>query len=110
MNLWVVIVLGGVLTYLTRLSFIVLFGQRQFPAWLSRGLRYVPPAVLSAIIFPELLMPGGTLNIGWGNLRLFAGLAAALVAWRTRNVLLTIAVGMGVLYLLQALAASLTGP
>lgn len=110
MNLWVVIVLGGVLTYLTRLSFIVLFGQRQFPTWLSRGLRYVPPAVLSAIIFPELLMPGGTLNIGWGNLRLFAGLAAALVAWRTRNVLLTIAVGMGVLYLLQALAASLTGP
>jgi branched-subunit amino acid transport protein len=66
--------------------------------------------VLSAIIFPELLMPGGTLDISWGNLRLFAGLAAALVAWRTRNVLLTIAVGMGVLYLLQALAAALTGP
>jgi branched-subunit amino acid transport protein len=73
-------------------------------------LRYVPPAVLSAIIFPELLMPGGTLTIGWGNVRLFAGLAAALVAWRTRNVLLTIVVGMGVLYLLQALTASLTGP
>ncbi|MFN2196127.1 MAG: AzlD domain-containing protein [Anaerolineales bacterium] len=110
MNIWLVIILGGALTYLIRLSFIVLIGQRQIPAWLSQGLRFVPPAVLSAIIFPELLMPGGTLDISWGNLRLFAGLAAALVAWRTRNVLLTIAVGMGVLYLLQALAAALTGP
>ena len=66
-------------------------------------LAYVPPAVLSAIIFPELFMPGGTLNITFGNLRLISGIVAALVAWRTRNALLTIVVGMVTLFVLQAL-------
>lgn len=33
--------------------------------------------------------------------RLYAGLAAALIAWTTRNVLLTIAGGMLALWLLQ---------
>jgi len=64
----------------------------------------VPAAVLSAIIAPELLMPGGTFNLSLGNERLLAGLVAVLVAWRTRNVLLTVGVGMGVLWVLQWLA------
>lgn len=103
MNIWLVIYLGGLLTYLTRLSFILLLGQWEIPDWLLRLLRYVPPAVLSAIIFPELLMPGGTFNLSPGNLRLVAGLVAGLVAWRTRNALLTIVTGMLVLLVLQAL-------
>jgi branched-subunit amino acid transport protein len=103
MNIWAVILLGGALTYLTRLSFIMLFSGRDIPGWMLRGLKYVPPAVLSAIIFPELFMPGGTLNITFGNLRLISGIVAALVAWRTRNALLTIVVGMVTLFVLQAL-------
>lgn len=102
MNIWLVILLGGLLTYLTRLSFILLLGQWEMPGWLLRLLRYVPPAVLSAIVFPELLMPGGTFNISPSNLRLIAGLVAAWVAWRTRNALLTIVTGMLVLLVLQA--------
>ena len=59
--------------------------------------------MLSAIILPELVLKGGELALGWRNARLLAGLVAALVAWRTRNVLLTIAVGMAALWGLQAL-------
>lgn len=103
MNIWLIILAGGALTYLTRLSFILLADRREFPHWFLRLLRYVPPAVLAAIIFPELLLPGGRLELSPGNLRLLAGLAAALVAWRTRSALLTIATGMAVLVLLQIL-------
>jgi branched-subunit amino acid transport protein len=102
MSIWLVILLGGLLTYLTRLSFILLLGQWELPGWLLRLLRYVPPAVLSAVVFPELFLPGGAPDFSPGNLRLAAGLAAALVAWRTRNALLTIVSGMLVLLLLQA--------
>ncbi len=103
MNIWLVILVGGLLTYLTRLSFILFLGQWELPDWLLRVLRYVPPAVLSALVFPQLFLPSGVFNISPGNLRLVAGLVAALVAWRTRNALLTIVVGMLVLLLLQAI-------
>lgn len=101
MEIWLIITVAGLLTFLTRLSFFVLLDHWQPPEMLRRGLRYVPPAVLSAIIFPELLMQNGVLNLSLSNFRLIAGLAAVLVGWRTRNIFLTIAAGMAVLYALQ---------
>jgi len=103
MTLWIVIVLMGAVTYGLRLSLIGLLGRLEVPPLVSRGLRFVPPAVLSAIILPELVQPGGQLNLSLGNVRLLAGLLALLVAWRTRNVLLTVGAGMVGLWLLQSL-------
>jgi len=93
----------GVITYAIRVSLFLLPEGAQLPERLLRALRYVPAAVLSAIIAPELLMPGGAFDLSLGNERLLAGLVAILVAWRTRNVLLTVIAGMGVLWALQAL-------
>jgi len=101
MNIWLVLILGGLLTFGMRLSFIYLFGRFQVPEALRRTLRFVPPAVLSAIIFPELLMPGGQLDISFSNHRLLAGLVAIGVGWLTKNTLLTILAGMVALLLLQ---------
>ena len=102
MNLWPVILVGGLLTFLIRLSFILLIGQRPVSPWLRRSLRFVPPAVLTAIILPEILVQGNRLDVSLGNARLLAGVLAALVAWRTRSAVLTILAGMIVLWLLQS--------
>jgi len=48
--------LGGALTFGMRLSFIYLFGRFEIPATVKQALRFVPPAVLSAIIAPALFM------------------------------------------------------
>jgi branched-subunit amino acid transport protein len=101
--IWLTLLLAGVLTFLIRLSFIALLGRYEPPPLLRRALRFVPPAVLSAIIFPELLIADGQIALGWDNYRLLAGIVAILVAWRTRSALLTIAVGMAALWLLQLL-------
>lgn len=101
MRLWLIFLAAGLLTYAMRLSFILLWGKIEVPVWLQRALRFVPPAVMTAIFFPELFMPGGTLNLTPGNARLIAGTLAALVAWRTRNIVFTILVGMGALLLIQ---------
>ncbi len=101
MTMWLVMLAAGLLTYLTRLSFIMLWGKINIPIWLLRSLRFVPPAVFTAVIFPELFLPQGTLDISLGNARLIAGILAALVAWKTRNIVLTILVGMSVLLLIQ---------
>jgi branched-subunit amino acid transport protein len=103
MNIWLVMLLGGLLTFGIRFSFIYLFGKFHIPETMRRALHYVPPAVLSAIVFPELLLPNGTLDVSWTNYRLLAGLIAMLVAWWTKNILVTILVGMLALFVLQFL-------
>jgi branched-subunit amino acid transport protein len=101
MNLWLIMLGIGLLTYGVRLSFILLLEKVEVPDILLRALRFVPAAVLSAIIFPELLAHDGTVNFSLGNARLLAGILAALVAWKTKNVVLTILVGMAGLLVLN---------
>jgi branched-subunit amino acid transport protein len=101
MNFWLVMLFSGLATYAIRLSFIIFLGSRRIPTLLLRALRFVPPAVLTAIIVPELMMPGGNLDLSLGNPRMLSGLLAVIVAWRTRNVMLTILVGMLTLWILQ---------
>lgn len=100
MNAWPVLIAGGLLTYLIRLSFIVLLGRVETPLMVQRALRFVPPAVLSAIIFQQILLNDGEVFLSPLNPRLLAGIVAVVVAWRTRNALLTIAVGMAALILI----------
>ena len=101
MNIWLVFLLGGLLTFGMRFSFIYLFGKYEVPETLRRALRFVPPAVLSAIVFPELLIQSNRLDFSLTNFRLLAGVVAVLVAWKTRNTLLTILAGMTALLILQ---------
>ncbi len=100
-NFWITMFIIGILTFGIRLSFIVILDRWQPPKLIERALRFVPLAVLSAIIAPELVLPGGTLDISLGNYRLLAGLVATLVAWKTKNIVWTIVAGMSVLLMLQ---------
>ena len=95
----------GAITYAIRLSCIGLLGQRDMPALLLKALHFVPIAVLPAIILPQLFLRNNMLALSIQNPRWIAGILAAIVAWRTRNVLLTIAVGMVALWVLEFLLA-----
>jgi branched-subunit amino acid transport protein len=101
MKIWWILILGGLATYLTRLSMILLFSRWEIPAWLRRALRLVPAAVFSAIIAQEVLTQNGKLNLGMSNPRILAAALATVVAWKTHSVLLTILVGMVTLWVLQ---------
>jgi branched-subunit amino acid transport protein len=102
-NLWLIIFLAGLITFAIRLSFIFLLDRIAVPLWFQRALRFVPAAVLSAIILPAAATRGSGGDISWHNPQLWSGAVAVAVAWRTKNVLLTILAGLAVLILLQAL-------
>ena len=101
-RIWTAVVLAGVGTYAMRASFLA-FAHRlaDVPPAVQRLLRQIPPAALASIVLPALLRPEGTLDVT--QPRLVAGVAAALVAWRTRNVALTLVVGMAVVMAIEAL-------
>ncbi len=104
MNIWLVMILGGLITFGMRFSLLYLFGRFQVPETMRKALHYVPPAVLSALIFPELFLRQGALYLSFENTRLLAGLAAIVAAWFSKNTLVTIVAGAIILFLLQFVA------
>ena len=103
MNIWLVMLAGGLITFGIRLSFIYLFGRIETPPLVQRSLRFVPPAVLSAILVPEIVLHAGKLDLSLSNERLLAGLVAVATALVTKDTLLTILAGMGALLILRVL-------
>jgi branched-subunit amino acid transport protein len=79
-------------------------GKIEIPVLLSRALRFVPAAVFTAVAVPLLFYVDGAVDVSLGNERLLPGLAAVLIAWRTRSVPLTLVGGMATLWVLQAVA------
>ena len=104
MNLWLVMLCAGAVTFAIRLSFIGAAGRREAPAWFARLLRFVPVAALSALVWPDLLIAHDALS--FFEPQLAGGLAAACIAWRTRNILLTIGSGMPMLWLINWLTVA----
>ena len=92
-------------TYPARYPLLAIVGRVNLPLPIVRALRFVPVAVLSAIIAPELLYRDGTMSLALDNEYLAAGLLAILVAWRWGNLMITIAAGMGGFFLWRALGA-----
>jgi len=101
-RIWTTIVLAGIGTYAMRASFLV-FAHRlaDVPPSVQRLLRQIPPAALAAIVVPALLRPEGQIDL-WQS-RFLAGAVAAFVAWKTRNIALTLVVGIGLVMLVDAL-------
>jgi len=99
LKIWAVIVLVGALNYASRLSFIAFFARRAMPPLLARALKYVPAAMLTALIVPMVVDAHG-LATDFATPRVAAAVLAAIVAWFTRSTLKTLGAGMAALWLL----------
>lgn len=87
-------------TFGVRYPVLALVGRISLPKGVERALKFVPAAVLTAIILPAMLIPDGrTWSVSLGNPYWVSGLLAGVVAWRTKNLLLTIVIGMVVFQL-----------
>ena len=102
-----VMLLGGMtlVTFLVRYPLLAMSGRLTLPPKLLQALNYVPPAVLTAIVVPAVLVEGNSLWLGWTNPRLMGALAALGVGLWKKNLLLTILIGMGVFFLWQSFVA-----
>lgn len=95
----------ALVTYLPRLLPAWLLRGKNLPPFLAAWLRYIPAAVLAALLLPELLVEGGELNLAWNNLYLWAALPSALVAWKWKSLFGTVLTGMALVALARLLGA-----
>ncbi|NCO21230.1 MAG: AzlD domain-containing protein [Rhodobacterales bacterium] len=96
-EIWAVIALLGLGTYLIRFSFLGLIGSRQMPPLVLKLLRYTPVAVLPGMVAPLVLWPaatGGEPDLARG----LAALAAFAVGLATRNTIWAMIGGAIALY------------
>ena len=84
----------GVVTYLPRLLPTMLLSSRKLPPLVVAWLRYVPVAVLSAMLLPSLVVKDGGLDFSGHNIFLWATIPTFLAAWKTRSLFGSVVVGM----------------
>lgn len=89
------------ITFTIRFIMFAFAGKMTFPNWLEVALKFVPPAVLTAIIVPSVVMPQGYIDLTINNTYLIAGIFAVIVSIYTKNLLKTIGLGMTLFLILQ---------
>lgn len=95
-----ILIIGMMLvTFIPRYIPMLIVGQIDLPERLFRALRYVPVAVLTAILVPEALVRNGQVSLSLDNAYLYASIASIVIAWRFKNLLLTIGGGLIVFFL-----------
>ena len=95
------LVVIGLVTFVYRYAMIGLFANRSLPGWLHALCRHIAPASFAALTAGELFIHGGEVALALAAPKPWAALVAALVAWRTGNVLATIGAGMAALYVFK---------
>lgn len=97
-QIWLIIAVLAIGTYVIRFSFLGLIGDRAMPPFVLRLLRFTPVAVLPGMVAPLVLWPEATGGVP-DPVRMVAAGVTVLVAWRTRNVLWGVGSGMAAFYL-----------
>ncbi|MCU0570681.1 MAG: AzlD domain-containing protein [Oculatellaceae cyanobacterium Prado106] len=98
----------ALVTIAIRYPMLAISGRIRLSERFLQLLRYVPPAVLTAILVPAVLMPNeGVLAVSYTNARLVGAIAAILVGVWRKNLLLTIVTGMFAFFAWQAVLSVL---
>jgi branched-subunit amino acid transport protein len=84
----------ALVTYIPRLLPVYFLSPRSLPPLVVDWLRYVPVAVLAAMLFPSLLVEGGQVVLTPSNIFLWAAFPTFLVAWKTRSLFGSVVAGM----------------
>ncbi|MGY9071355.1 MAG: AzlD domain-containing protein [Acidimicrobiales bacterium] len=103
MTYFLVVLVVGLSTFVSRSVFILTLADRELPDLAITAMRYVAPAVLAALVASLLVGDDGLSGLG-PSPETFALAITGLIAWKWKNTLLTLALGMSALWILTALS------
>lgn len=86
-------------TFGIRYFLFALADRIRMAPWIEASLKFIPPAVLIAITLPAVLLPQGEWHLSFSNPYLVAALATTAAGIGTRNLLATIAIGLGAFFM-----------
>ena len=103
---WVIIIGMTLVTLMPRIIPILLLSGRKMPKLAARWLTLIAPAILSALLLPELLLDrsGAVPSLSLYNLYLFAAFPTFLVAWKTKSLFGAVVTGLATVALVRLIA------
>ncbi len=100
----ILIILGmSIVTYIPRALPIIVLSKFKLPDWFLRWLKYIPIAILSALLFPQIMIFEDHVNISLDNKNLLAAIPSLLAAYKTKSLFITVLVGIISMLLLNLL-------
>jgi branched-subunit amino acid transport protein len=95
---WTIIIGMGFVTFSVRYLLLGLANRIQFSGIIEEALKYIPPAILTAIAFPAIFLPNGEWGLSISNPYLLAAASATVAGVVFKNLLVTVAVGLLVFF------------
>ena len=104
-EIWVIIAGMTLVTLLPRVIPILMLSGRKMPKIIERWLSLIAPAILSALLLPELLLDrsGPVPSLSFYNIYLFAAFPTFLVAWKTKSLFGAVVTGLTTVTLVRLL-------
>ena len=94
---WLIIAGMALVTFLPRVIPILLLSGRKMPKIVELWLSFIAPAILAALLAPELFLDRRdpvTPSLVLSSVYIKAAIPAVIVAWKTRSLFGTVAVGI----------------
>jgi branched-subunit amino acid transport protein len=97
---YLLLVLGmGIVTYVPRWIPLIFLSRRRLPEWLRQWLDFIPVAILSALILPDLVTAGAPRHLTVFQPALLVSIPTFIFAWKTRSLAGTVIFGMALFWL-----------
>ncbi|MBC8062974.1 MAG: AzlD domain-containing protein [Clostridiaceae bacterium] len=96
------VILGSALvTFIPRVLPLMFLSKVEIPEWGEKWLNQIPVAVMSALLAQELLITNHKVFVFDNVIKLIAALPTFIVAVKTKNLLITVVVGILSMMLLR---------
>ena len=100
---WIIIIGMTLVTFLPRIIPILLLSGRKMPKIAERWLALIAPAVLSALLLPELLLDRSASmpSLSFYNLYFFAAFPTFFVGWKTKSLFGAVVTGIATVAIIR---------
>ena len=94
MNIWISIIIAGIINYLTRLGSVLLIKPERLNENTKKILSYVPSAVFPAIIFPAVFLNESNAIVQINDPKIIGFIVSIIIGYLSKSIITTIISGI----------------
>lgn len=103
MSILLVCIGMGAVTYAPRVLPLLLFAGKEMPNWLKEALKFVPVAMLSALVAKDVFFKDDALFMSLSNPKILAFVLVAIVAAKFKSIPISLVVGVGSIFIFSTI-------
>lgn len=98
-----VVLIMALTGFLPRVIPMAIIKKHPIPHWFKVWLNFVPPAIFGALVFPDIFLTQGHVNLSLSNIPLLTTLLITPLVLKTKSLGVAVVAGGGVFALLEYL-------